>query len=73
LLRERLGYRGELRASGNVLREQAELLCRSGFNSFEVSDGSSPEQWASAARRVRYAYQGRRSVPSDPGCESARR
>ncbi len=66
LLRERLGYRGELRASGNVLREQAELLCRSGFDSFEASDGSSPEEWAGAVRRVRYAYQGRRPVTPDP-------
>jgi uncharacterized protein (DUF934 family) len=66
LLRERLGYGGELRASGNVLREQAELLCRSGFDSFETCDGSSPENWAGAAQRVRYAYQGRRPVPPDP-------
>ncbi len=66
LLRERLGYGGELRASGNVLLEQAELLCRSGFDSFETCDGSSPENWAGAAQRVRYAYQGRRPVPPDP-------
>jgi uncharacterized protein (DUF934 family) len=60
LLRERLGYGGELRASGNVLRDQAQLLCRSGFDSFEPSDGSAPEEWAGAAHRFRYAYQGRR-------------
>ncbi len=66
LLRERLGYSGELRASGNVLREQAELLCRSGFDSFETSDGSSPKEWAGAAQRVRYAYQGRRPFAAAP-------
>ncbi|HEY1943990.1 MAG TPA: DUF934 domain-containing protein [Roseiarcus sp.] len=73
LLRERLGYGGELRASGNVLREQAELLCRSGFDSFETSDGSSAQEWAGAARRVRYAYQGRRPVAPDPRPAGANR
>ena len=37
LLRDRLGYKGELRAVGNVLLDQVPLMLRTGFNSFEVS------------------------------------
>jgi uncharacterized protein (DUF934 family) len=34
LLRERLGYTGEIRAVGDVLRDQAFYLQRAGFNAF---------------------------------------
>ncbi|MCY0095005.1 DUF934 domain-containing protein [Hoeflea ulvae] len=37
LLRERLGYTGELRAAGTVLLDQVPLMLRTGFDSFEVS------------------------------------
>jgi uncharacterized protein (DUF934 family) len=36
LLRERLGYKGELRAIGTVLLDQVPLMLRTGFDSFEV-------------------------------------
>ena len=36
LLRERYGYRGELRAVGDVLRDQLFYLRRCGFDSFQV-------------------------------------
>ncbi len=36
LLRERLGFAGELRATGDVLRDQLFYLNRCGFNSFVV-------------------------------------
>lgn len=36
-LRER-GYRGELRASGNFLRDQLTYLSRCGFNAFHMQD-----------------------------------
>jgi uncharacterized protein (DUF934 family) len=36
LLRNRLGYRGELRAIGQVLLDQVPLMLRTGFDSFEV-------------------------------------
>ena len=35
LLRERLGYRGELRASGGVLQDQLPFMLRCGFDSFD--------------------------------------
>ena len=39
LLRERLGYRGELRATGDVLQDQIPLMRRCGFDSFAVHHG----------------------------------
>ncbi|MDX2204853.1 MAG: DUF934 domain-containing protein [Hyphomicrobiaceae bacterium] len=39
LLRDRHGYRGELRAVGNVLNDQIPLMRRVGFDSFEVTHG----------------------------------
>jgi uncharacterized protein (DUF934 family) len=39
LLRERYGWRGELRATGYVRRDQVFFLARCGFNSFELPDG----------------------------------
>ncbi|KQW27648.1 oxidoreductase [Rhizobium sp. Root274] len=38
LLRERLGYKGEIRAVGDVLIDQVPLMLRTGFDSFSVSN-----------------------------------
>ena len=57
LLRERFGYRVEIRAVGDVLREQAFEMVRCGFDAFEPADRSTPEQWAHAARIFRHVYQ----------------
>jgi uncharacterized protein (DUF934 family) len=57
LLRERFGYTGEIRAVGDVLREQAGFMIRCGFDAFAPADGSTPEQWAGAASRYRHVYQ----------------
>lgn len=38
LLRDRLEYKGEIRAFGHVLLDQVPLMLRCGINSFEVSD-----------------------------------
>jgi phosphoadenosine phosphosulfate reductase len=40
LLRRRLGFRGELRAIGDVLLDEIPLMLRCGFTSFEVSNGA---------------------------------
>lgn len=37
ILRDRLGYRGELRAQGNVLRDQVNFLHRCGFDALDVT------------------------------------
>jgi len=57
LLRERLGYGGEVRAVGDVLREQAGFMLRCGFDAFAPADGSAPEDWAAVGSRYRHVYQ----------------
>jgi uncharacterized protein (DUF934 family) len=42
LLRERYGWRGELRATGYVRRDQVFFLARCGFNSFELPESDLP-------------------------------
>jgi uncharacterized protein (DUF934 family) len=57
LLRERFNFRGEVRAVGDVLREQAGYMVRCGFDAFEPADGSSLEDWQRASQRFRHLYQ----------------
>ena len=57
LLRERFAYGGQVRAVGEVLREQAQFMLRSGFDAFVPSDGSGPAEWQAATRRYRHVYQ----------------
>ena len=57
LLRDRYGFKGELRAIGDVLRDQLFYMHRCGFDAFEPADGSTPEQWMAAAVRFRHVYQ----------------
>ena len=56
LLRERHGYRGELRATGNVLRDQLLLMRRCGFDAYEV-DARGAAGFAAAMGSVTHAYQ----------------
>jgi uncharacterized protein (DUF934 family) len=57
LLRERHGYRGELRASGQVLRDQFVFMLRAGFNAFEVKKDSDAEAFVGTAKRYSVFYQ----------------
>lgn len=57
LLRERFGYRGELRAVGNVLRDQFSFLYRCGFDAFEISDTTTAEDWRTALSEMNLRYQ----------------
>lgn len=57
LLRERLGFKGEIRAVGEVLREQAFFMVRCGMDAFEPADGSTPADWSRVALRHRHVYQ----------------
>ena len=57
LLRERHGFKGEIRAVGDVLREQAGFMVRCGVDAFEPADGSGPEQWEHVTQRFRHVYQ----------------
>lgn len=44
LLRERHGWRGELRAVGEVLRDQLFYMSRCGFDSFALADGEPADE-----------------------------
>ncbi|MDJ0949534.1 MAG: DUF934 domain-containing protein [Alphaproteobacteria bacterium] len=57
LLRERYGFTGELRAVGNILRDQYLFLARCGFDAFEVSDARAPEAWRAAMAEFHNFYQ----------------
>lgn len=57
LLRERLGFTGEIRASGQVLRDQYPLMLRCGFDAFEVAEGIDPAAWQASAKAISGAYQ----------------
>ena len=57
LLRQRLGYAGEVRAVGEVLREQAGFMVRCGIDAFVPADGATPQDWAHAVYRHRHVYQ----------------
>ena len=57
LLRERYGFRGELRAVGNVLRDQALFMLRCGFDAFEVAEDSTLEGWRESFAEISVFYQ----------------
>jgi uncharacterized protein (DUF934 family) len=57
LLRSRLGYRGELRATGQVLRDQLLFMRRCGIDSFEVGERAIAENWLSALDELDVFYQ----------------
>ena len=56
-LREQYGFRGELRASGEVLRDQLAFMVRSGFDSFAVKKEADAEHFADAVGRYTAFYQ----------------
>jgi uncharacterized protein (DUF934 family) len=57
LLRERYGYKSELRATGQVLRDQFVFMLRAGFDAFEVKKESDAEAFTNTARRYSVFYQ----------------
>jgi phosphoadenosine phosphosulfate reductase len=56
-LREHYRYRGELRAIGDVLRDQFLFLERAGFDAFEVKKDADALAFAEATRRYSVFYQ----------------
>ena len=57
LLRERYGYEGEVRATGQVLRDQFVFMQRAGFDAFEVKKQSDAEAFAATVKRYSVFYQ----------------
>ena len=58
LLRSRYGYKNELRAIGDVLRDQLFFLKRSGFNSFLIRADRSAEDALASLKDFTDPYQG---------------
>jgi uncharacterized protein (DUF934 family) len=57
LLRERYSYRGEMRATGQVLRDQFVFLLRAGFDAFDVVKESDAQAFEETARRYSVFFQ----------------
>lgn len=57
LLRERHGFAGELRAVGNVLRDQFLFMHRCGFDAYEVADAAEAEAFAAQLASFSVFYQ----------------
>jgi uncharacterized protein (DUF934 family) len=57
LLRERFSYHGELRATGQVLRDQFIFMLRAGFDAFEVKKPGDAEAFAQTVKRYSVFYQ----------------
>ena len=66
MLRTRLGYRGEIRATGDFLYDQLAFMSRVGIDAFEVSEKITPELLQRALAEMRFVYQpsadGRRTI-----------
>jgi len=57
LLRERYGYKGEIRAAGEVLRDNLFYLSRCGFDSFVLSDQTKLDEALSGLSDFSDGYQ----------------
>ncbi|MDA0230643.1 MAG: DUF934 domain-containing protein [Proteobacteria bacterium] len=57
LLRERYGFAGELRAVGDVSRDQFLFMHRCGFNAFQVTNAGAVEAWLRAVSEISIWYQ----------------
>jgi uncharacterized protein (DUF934 family) len=57
LLRERHGYKGELRAVGEIGRDHLFALAQCGFDAFELRDGENAEAALAALRDFSDVYQ----------------
>lgn len=51
------GYRGELRAEGNLLPDQFQYMHQVGFDSYLVSDRFPLQTWQAASNQMSLAYQ----------------
>ncbi|WP_373504519.1 DUF934 domain-containing protein [Aestuariivirga sp.] len=52
-----LGYRGELRATGNVLPDQLQFMLQVGFDTFEIGERFPLNVWQQASKQMSLAYQ----------------
>ena len=63
LLRERYGYKGELRAVGVVARDHLQLMAECGFDSFQLREGEDAEEALKGLDDFSEAYQANAAQP----------
>jgi uncharacterized protein (DUF934 family) len=57
MLRERMKFTGEIRATGHFLYDQLAFMHRVGINAFDVPDAITPEQFHRALTEMTNVYQ----------------
>ncbi len=57
LLRDRYGYKGEIRAFGHVIREQLFYMARCGFDAFELAPGKDLQDALTGFDDFKVTYQ----------------
>lgn len=57
LLRTRYGFKNELRAVGDIMRDQLFFLKRSGFNSYQIKEGRNAEEAIASLNDFSQPYQ----------------
>jgi uncharacterized protein (DUF934 family) len=63
LLRERYGYKGELRAVGEVARDHLHAMAQCGFDAFELRPGEDPQAALTAFDDFSEQYQATAAQP----------
>ncbi|MBJ39439.1 MAG: oxidoreductase [Gammaproteobacteria bacterium] len=62
-LRMRTGYTGELRAIGDVRRDQIEQMLRCGINAFELPEGADVDAALDGLKEFSHSYQTSTNTP----------
>ena len=63
LLRERYGYKGELRAVGEVARDHLHAMAQCGFDAFQLREGENPQEALRAFSDFSDQYQATAAQP----------
>ena len=63
LLRERHGYKGELRAVGEVARDHLHTMEQCGYNAFQLREGEDPQEALAAFGDFSAQYQATAAQP----------
>ena len=63
LLRERYGYKGELRAVGEVARDHLHAMAQCGFDAFQLREGEDPQEALEAFGDFSDSYQATAARP----------
>lgn len=57
LLQDKFGFKGEIRAIGHPIADQAQFLFRCGVDSIDIPEGQDPAIWVKEATRMSRFYQ----------------